>query len=97
LAWRPGTLAGRAAQALSAVADNSPTAPIRDAIPDVAQDMFLEERFAAFMSTIASRLGGSKGTHDNYLRARTTFSAYVERRRLWQQDEIFEVMRGERR
>ena len=35
----------------------------REAILDVASDVFLEEGYAnASMSTIAARLGGSKGT-----------------------------------
>src|SRR5258708_22025925 len=62
----------------------------REAILDVAQDVFLEEGFAnASMSTIAARLGGSKGTLYNYFKSKDDlFNAYVERRCLWQ-DEIF--------
>ena len=65
----------------------------REAILDVAQEVFLEEGFAAAsMSTIAARLGGSKGTLYNYFKSKDDlFSAYVERRCLWQQDEIFAV------
>jgi AcrR family transcriptional regulator len=56
----------------------------------VAQEVFLEEGFAnASMSTIAARLGGSKGTLYNYFKSKDElFNAYVERRCLWQ-DEIF--------
>ena len=43
----------------------------RELILDVAQDVFLEEGFAAAsMSTIAARLGGSKGTLYNYFRSK---------------------------
>src|SRR5689334_9334366 len=69
----------------------------REAILDVAQEVFLEEGFAAAsMSTIAARLGGSKGTLYNYFRSKDElFKAYVERRCLWQQDEVFAVKSGE--
>jgi AcrR family transcriptional regulator len=62
----------------------------RELILDVAQEVFLEEGFAAAsMSTIAARLGGSKGTLYNYFKSKDDlFNAYVERRCLWQ-DEIF--------
>jgi AcrR family transcriptional regulator len=62
----------------------------REAILDVAQEVFLEEGFAnASMSTIAARLGGSKGTLYNYFKSKEElFSAYVIRRCRWQ-DEIF--------
>ena len=62
----------------------------RELILDVAQDVFLEEGFAnASMSTIAARLGGSKGTLYNYFKSKDElFNAYVERRCLWQ-DDIF--------
>jgi AcrR family transcriptional regulator len=62
----------------------------REAILDVAQEAFLEEGFAATsMSTIAARLGGSKGTLYNYFRSKEElFTAYVVRRCQWQ-DEIF--------
>ena len=62
----------------------------RELILDVAQEVFLEEGFAnASMSTIAARLGGSKGTLYNYFKSKDDlFNAYVERRCLWQ-DEIF--------
>ncbi|MGZ3376485.1 MAG: TetR/AcrR family transcriptional regulator [Phenylobacterium sp.] len=69
----------------------------RERILDVAQDVFLEEGFAsASMSTIAARLGGSKGTLYNYFKSKDDlFAAYVERRCVWQQDEVFAVKPGE--
>src|SRR5258705_5325413 len=69
----------------------------REAILDVAQEVFLEEGFAAAsMSTIAARLGGSKGTLYNYFRSKDElFKAYVERRCLWQNDEVFAILSGE--
>ena len=43
----------------------------RELILDVAQEVFLEEGFAnASMSTIAARLGGSKGTLYNYFKSK---------------------------
>lgn len=69
----------------------------RESILDVAQEVFLEEGFAAAsMSTIAARLGGSKGTLYNYFRSKDElFKAYVERRCLWQNDEVFATKAGE--
>ncbi|MFI4964479.1 MAG: TetR/AcrR family transcriptional regulator [Caulobacterales bacterium] len=69
----------------------------RERILDVAQEVFLEEGFAnASMSTIAARLGGSKGTLYNYFKSKDDlFNAYVERRCLWQQDEVFALKPGE--
>jgi AcrR family transcriptional regulator len=69
----------------------------RELILDVAAEVFLEEGFAnASMSTIAARLGGSKGTLYNYFKSKNDlFAAYVERRCLWQQDEVFAVKPGE--
>lgn len=63
----------------------------REAILDVAQDVFLEEGFAgASMSAIASRLGGSKGTLYNYFRSKEElFTAFVERRCYWHQAAMF--------
>jgi AcrR family transcriptional regulator len=62
----------------------------REAILDVAQEVFLEEGFAnASMSTIAARLGGSKGTLYNYFKSKEElFTAYVVRRCQWQ-EELF--------
>ncbi|MGZ3280554.1 MAG: TetR/AcrR family transcriptional regulator, partial [Caulobacteraceae bacterium] len=46
------------------------------------------------MSTIAARLGGSKGTLYNYFKSKDElFNAYVQRRCLWQ-DEIFALPTG---
>jgi AcrR family transcriptional regulator len=69
----------------------------RERILDVATEVFLEEGFAnASMSTIAARLGGSKGTLYNYFKSKDDlFAAYVERRCLWQRDEMFAVEPGE--
>lgn len=69
----------------------------RELILDVAQEVFLDEGFAnASMSTIAARLGGSKGTLYNYFKSKDDlFTAYVERRCLWQQDEVFALKPGE--
>jgi AcrR family transcriptional regulator len=48
------------------------------------------------MSTIAARLGGSKGTLYNYFKSKDDlFIAYVERRCLWQQDEVLALKPGE--
>ncbi|THD62231.1 TetR/AcrR family transcriptional regulator [Phenylobacterium sp.] len=68
----------------------------RELILDVAQEVFLEEGFAAAsMSTIAAKLGGSKGTLYNYFKSKDDlFNAYVERRCLWQ-DEIFASPMGD--
>ena len=46
----------------------------------IAQEVFLEEGFAAAsMSTIAARLGGSKGTLYNYFKSKDElFAAYVQ-------------------
>jgi len=53
----------------------------REAILDVATDIFLLEGYAsASMSTIAARLGGSKGTLYNYFKSKEElFVAYVQR------------------
>jgi AcrR family transcriptional regulator len=63
----------------------------REAILDVAQDVFLEEGFAAAsMSTIAARLGGSKGTLYNYFKNKDElFEAFVQRRCFWHQAALF--------
>jgi AcrR family transcriptional regulator len=78
----------------------SPAAPLskcrsavdtrREAILDVATQVFLEEGFAAAsMSTIAARLGGSKGTLYNYFKSKDElFEAYVQRRCALTQDGI---------
>jgi AcrR family transcriptional regulator len=63
----------------------------REAIIDVAQEVFVEEGFAAAsMSAIAARLGGSKGTLYNYFKNKDElFEACVERRCFWHQAKIF--------
>ena len=65
----------------------------REAILDVASDVFLEEGYAnASMSTIAARLGGSKGTLYNYFKNKEElFAAYVVRHCAWQRDAMFEI------
>jgi len=65
----------------------------REAILDVASDVFLEEGYAnASMSTIAARLGGSKGTLYNYFKSKEQlFAAYVVRHCAWQRDAMFEI------
>jgi AcrR family transcriptional regulator len=62
----------------------------REAILDVAQQVFLEEGLAAAsMSSIAARLGGSKGTLYNYFKSKDElFEAYVQRRCVFNQQEI---------
>ncbi len=68
----------------------------REAILDVARDVFLEEGYAnASMSTIAARLGGSKGTLYNYFKNKEDlFAAYVVRHCAWQRDAMFELTAG---
>jgi len=53
----------------------------REAILDVATEVFLEVGYScASMSTIAARVGGSKGTLYNYFKSKEElFAAYVER------------------
>ena len=65
----------------------------REAILDVARDVFLEEGYAnASMSTIAARLGGSKGTLYNYFKNKEQlFAGYVVRHCAWQRDAMFEL------
>lgn len=65
----------------------------RDAILDVAEDVFVTEGFAAAsMSEIAARLGGSKGTLYNYFKSKDElFEAYVLRRCVLNLDEIYVV------
>jgi len=65
----------------------------RDAILEVAEEVFLEEGFgAASMSTIAARLGGSKGTLYNYFKSKDElFEAYVLRRCVVNLDLIYDL------
>jgi AcrR family transcriptional regulator len=64
----------------------------REAILDVAEDVFLEEGFAAAsMSAIAARLGGSKGTLYNYFNSKDElFEAYVLRRCVLNHEDIYD-------
>lgn len=52
----------------------------REAILEVAREVFFEEGYAAAsMSTIAARLGGSKGTLYNYFKSKDAlFEAYID-------------------
>jgi AcrR family transcriptional regulator len=65
----------------------------REAILDVAAGVFLEEGYAnASMSTIAAKVGGSKGTLYNYFKNKEElFAAYVVRHCAWQRDAMFEI------
>jgi len=65
----------------------------REAILDVAAEVFLEVGYsAASMSTIAARLGGSKGTLYNYFRSKEElFAAYIGRHCAWQQETMDEL------
>jgi len=69
----------------------------REAILDVARDVFLEEGFAAAsMSTIAARLGGSKATLYNYFKSKEEiFEAYVARHCAWQSETMFALLTDE--
>jgi AcrR family transcriptional regulator len=60
-------------------------------ILDVAQGVFLEDGFAAAsMSTIAARLGGSKGTLYNYFKSKDElFEDVVRRHCFWRQEALF--------
>ncbi|WP_091737939.1 TetR/AcrR family transcriptional regulator [Phenylobacterium immobile] len=63
----------------------------REVILDVAQGVFLEDGFAAAsMSTIAARLGGSKGTLYNYFKSKDElFEDVVRRHCFWRQEALF--------
>jgi AcrR family transcriptional regulator len=66
----------------------------REAILDVARDVFLEEGLAAAsMSNIAARLGGSKGTLYNYFRSKDDlFAAHVARHCTWLSEAMFSLL-----
>jgi len=66
----------------------------REAILDVAADIFMEVGYAAAsMSMIAARVGGSKGTLYNYFKGKDElFEAYVNRHCLWQQEVMDEYL-----
>jgi len=66
----------------------------REAILDVATEIFLSEGYASTsMSTIAARLGGSKGTLYNYFKSKEElFEAYVRRHCAIQKLEIMAIL-----
>ncbi|MCR6657902.1 MAG: TetR/AcrR family transcriptional regulator [Asticcacaulis sp.] len=66
----------------------------REAILDVATDIFLSEGYAsASMSTIAAKLGGSKGTLYNYFKSKEElFAAYVQRSCIFHRGEIADLL-----
>lgn len=66
----------------------------REAILDVATEIFLQEGYAsASMSSIAARLGGSKGTLYNYFKSKEElFEAYVERSCIFHRGEITDLL-----
>jgi len=63
----------------------------REGILDVARGVFLSEGYAtASMSTIAAKLGGSKGTLYNYFKSKEELlSAVVQRHCSWQSEAMF--------
>jgi TetR/AcrR family transcriptional regulator, mexJK operon transcriptional repressor len=65
----------------------------RDGILDVARDCFLAEGYAATsMSTIAARLGGSKGTLYNYFKSKDElFAAVMARQCAALHETLFDV------
>jgi AcrR family transcriptional regulator len=69
----------------------------REAILDVATDVFLNEGYAsASMSTIAARVGGSKGTLYNYFKSKEElFEAYVQRSCVFHRGEIAHLLTEE--
>lgn len=69
----------------------------REAILDVAAEVFLEEGFdAASMSTIATKVGGSKSTLYNYFKSKEEiFQAHIERYCGWQGAEMFQLLDDE--
>jgi AcrR family transcriptional regulator len=66
----------------------------REAILDAAAEVFMEVGFAAAsMSTIAARVGGSKGTLYNYFKSKEElFEAHVNRHCLWHQEVMDEYL-----
>ena len=69
----------------------------REAILDVAAEVFLDEGFdAASMSTIAAKVGGSKSTLYNYFKSKEEiFQAHIERYCGWQGAEMFQLLDDE--
>ncbi|MDB5460523.1 MAG: transcriptional regulator, TetR family [Caulobacteraceae bacterium] len=65
----------------------------REAILSIARQVFMEEGYAAAsMSTIATRLGGSKGTLYNYFRSKAElFVAVIQHQCDLSQEELFDV------
>jgi AcrR family transcriptional regulator len=68
----------------------------RDAILDVARECFIAEGYGATsMSTIAARLGGSKGTLYNYFKSKEElFDAFVRRSCAGLQGQLDELPEG---
>ncbi len=66
----------------------------REAILDVAAEVFLEEGYdAASMSTIAAKVGGSKSTLYNYFKSKEEiFEAHIERYCGWQREAMFSLL-----
>jgi AcrR family transcriptional regulator len=66
----------------------------REAILDVASEVFMEVGFAAAsMSEIAARVGGSKGTLYNYFKSKEDlFEAYIQRYCAFQQEAMDELL-----
>jgi AcrR family transcriptional regulator len=64
----------------------------RDTILSIAQQVFIEEGYAAAsMSTIAARVGGSKGTLYNYFRSKAElFVAVIQNQCEIHQNQIFD-------
>src|SRR6201989_2734894 len=64
---------------MSTLVARTPRDQRREAIMEVAREVFVEEGYAAAsMSTIAARLGGSKGTLYNYFKSKEElFEAYI--------------------
>ncbi len=69
----------------------------REMILDVATDVFLSEGYAATsMSSIAAKLGGSKGTLYNYFKSKEElFLAYVQRNCEFHRKEVGELLTEE--
>lgn len=66
----------------------------REAILDIAAEVFLTEGYdAASMSTIASKVGGSKSTLYNYFKSKEEiFQAHIERYCDWQREAMFSLL-----
>jgi AcrR family transcriptional regulator len=69
----------------------------REAILDVAAEVFMEVGFsAASMSMIAARVGGSKGTLYNYFKSKDElFEAYIQRHCAWTHELLDKVLAQE--